>query len=134
MNRFIGVTKSYVKTTLRVASKSWSTQGRITTGLRELGVKPGGILMVHSSLSALGYVPGGTRTVVESLRHALEPNGTLVMPTHSWEVMEKKGCRIFDARSTPSCVGAITEAFRAMPSVKRSLHPTHSVAAIGPLA
>jgi aminoglycoside 3-N-acetyltransferase len=45
-----------------------------------------------------------------------------------------KGLRTFDSRQTPSCVGKITEIFRSLPGVVRSLHPTHSVAAIGPRA
>jgi aminoglycoside 3-N-acetyltransferase len=57
----------------------------------------------------------------------------LVLPAHSWDLMEQ-GIRVFDVRQTPSCVGTIAEQFRKMPGVQRSLHPTHSVAAIGPLA
>jgi aminoglycoside 3-N-acetyltransferase len=37
----------------------------------------------------------------------------------------------FDARTTPSRAGALTEVFRQRPETKRSLHPTHSVAAQG---
>jgi aminoglycoside 3-N-acetyltransferase len=55
------------------------------------------------------------------------------MPAHSWDVMEE-GCRIFNVRNTKSGVGAITETFRKMPGVLRSLHPSHSIAAAGPLA
>jgi aminoglycoside 3-N-acetyltransferase len=44
------------------------------------------------------------------------------------------GCRTFDVRNTATCVGKIPEVFRKMPGVVRSLHPTHSVAARGPLA
>ena len=37
----------------------------------------------------------------------------------------------FDWRRTPSQVGLLTEVFRRMPGTRRSLHPTHSVAARG---
>jgi aminoglycoside 3-N-acetyltransferase len=40
----------------------------------------------------------------------------------------------FDVRATPSNVGIIPETFRLMPGVMRSVHPTHSVCGIGPLA
>jgi aminoglycoside 3-N-acetyltransferase len=46
----------------------------------------------------------------------------------------EKGQRVFDVRHTKSCVGTLTETFRALGGVHRSLHPTHSVAAFGPLA
>ena len=71
--------------------------------------------------------------MIKALRAAIGPEGTLVLPTHSWE-RAGRGDFTFDLAQTPSCVGAISEAFRTMPGVTRSLHPTHSVAAIGPRA
>jgi aminoglycoside 3-N-acetyltransferase len=129
----IPAAKHWVKTILRVFSIGWSTQAGMTSDLKSLGVRPGGVLMVHSSLSSLGYVWGGAATVIQSLLEVLGPTGTLVMPTHSWDVMEA-GCRVFHVRETKSCVGAITEEFRRMPGALRSVHPSHSIAAIGPLA
>lgn len=41
---------------------------------------------------------------------------------------------IFHVDETPSSVGALTNVFRKMPGVIRSLHPVHSVAAMGPKA
>ena len=41
---------------------------------------------------------------------------------------------IFDHEKTPSNVGAISEAFRRSHGVVRSVHPTHSVCAMAPLA
>jgi len=40
----------------------------------------------------------------------------------------------FDIRRTPSEVGLVAEVFRRIPGVSRSLHPTCSVCAFGPLA
>src|SRR5262249_17025747 len=101
--------------------------------LRALGIRPGGLLLVHSSLSSLGFVPGGVETVVRALIEVVGLRGTLVLPAHSWDEMEAGG-RTFDVLRTETCVGAIPEAFRRRPGVVRSMHPTHSVAATGPLA
>ena len=55
----------------------------LTEQLYALGVQPGMIVLVHSSLSQIGYVPGGPVSVIQALQEALTPAGTLVMPTHS---------------------------------------------------
>ncbi len=103
----------------------------IVHDLKALGVSPGQTLLVHSSLSAIGHVPGGPDAVIEALLEALGPAGTLVLPAHSWREMEAGGRR-FDARTTACCVGAIPERFRTWPGALRSLHPSHSVTALGP--
>jgi aminoglycoside 3-N-acetyltransferase len=107
------------------------TVRRIAADLQQLGVREGGVLLVHSSLSALGHVPLGAETVIQGLIEALGPRGTLLMPALSYEyVTEKTPC--FDVRRTPSNVGAIPEAFRRRPGTCRSIHPTHSVCGVGP--
>ncbi|MEP7097762.1 MAG: AAC(3) family N-acetyltransferase [Dokdonella sp.] len=123
--------KRTAKLFTRVASQGWVTADGITGNLRALGVRSGTTLLVHSSLSSLGFVVGGAEAVVRALLSAIGPDGTLVLPTHTWD-RSGRGDFTFDVRHTPSCVGAITEAFRTMSGVTRSLHPTHSVAAIGP--
>jgi aminoglycoside 3-N-acetyltransferase len=125
--------KRSAKDVLRSVCHKPMSRAKLTSGLRVLGVRPGAILLVHSSLSSLGYVPGGAESVISALIDAVGPEGTVVMPTHSWAQMEA-GCRSFDVRRTGVCVGAIAESFRSRPGVVRSLHPTHSVAAIGRLA
>jgi aminoglycoside 3-N-acetyltransferase len=98
--------------------------------LLALGVKPGGYLLVHSSYKSLGSGVDGPAQVIETLRAALGEEGTLLLPTLSFESVPADR-RVFDVRTTPSDVGAIPEYFRKMPGVQRSLHPTHSVAAAG---
>ncbi len=98
---------------------------------RDLGVREGGVLLVHSSLRALSYVEGGPETVIQGLLAALGPEGTLLMPALTYEHVTPEH-PIFDVRHTPSNVGAIPEYFRLRPGTRRSLHPTHSVCAVGP--
>ena len=103
----------------------------VRDGVRELGVRAGDCLLVHSSLSSFGYVEGAADGVIDGLLEALGPEGTLVLPTLTWNLVHCDN-PVFDPRSTPSVVGLITEVFRKRPGVLRSLHPTHSCAATGP--
>jgi len=105
----------------------------LASDLLALGVRPGGVLLVHSSLKSLGHVPGGATTVIAALREALGPRGTLLLPALSFMFCDAQH-PFFDVRRTPSCVGVIPEHFRTMPGVLRSVHPTHSVCGAGPLA
>lgn len=110
-----------------------TTIERIAAQLAALGVRPDRPLLVHSSLRSLGPVQGGAETVVRGLRRALGAGGTLMMPALSYETVGSRN-PVFDVQATPSCVGALTEYFRMRPGTRRSIHPTHSVCAIGPLA
>jgi len=105
----------------------------IVSALFAAGLSRGASVLVHSSLSSLGRVEGGAPAVIQCIRDALGPEGTLLMPCLSYAAVNAASPR-FDPRSTPSNVGVIPEAFRLMPGVLRSMHPTHSVCAMGPRA
>jgi len=106
---------------------------RIADDLLALGVRRGGVLLVHTSLSAMGHVAGGAETAIQGLLQALGPEGTLLMPALSYEIVTPEN-PVFDVRRTPSNVGAVPEFFRTRPGTRRSVHPTHSVCGVGPLA
>ena len=110
-----------------------ATRERLASDLRALGVREGGVLLVHSSLSALGWVPGGPETVIQGLLTALGPEGTLLVPALSFATVTPEQ-PVFDVRTTPSCIGAIAEHFRTRPGSLRSVHPSHSVCGVGPRA
>jgi len=105
------------------------TREAIVEGLRALGIAEGDMVQVHSSLSALGHVEGGADAVVDALLETVGPTGTVMAPTFNHGQAE-----VFDVRTTPSVNGAITEALRKRPEARRSVHPTHPYAAIGPKA
>jgi aminoglycoside 3-N-acetyltransferase len=96
-----------------------------------LGVRSGDTLFIHSGLGVFNIVEGGPSAIVSSLLRILGADGTLAFPAFSaWGTMMNDR-PIFDLKKTVSSVGALAEHFRLMPGVVRSLHPTHSICAIG---
>lgn len=125
------------------------TADDIAADLRSLGVTPGETLIVHSSVSALGWVAGQQQAVVEGLQRAVTEAGTLVVPTHSpqfsdcekwsnppvpeaWVEEMPERMPPFRPAATPSRgVGAVPECFRTYQDAVRSRHPEYSFAAWG---
>ncbi|HVF11163.1 MAG TPA: AAC(3) family N-acetyltransferase [Abditibacteriaceae bacterium] len=101
------------------------TQQTIADDLRRLGVRRHDALVVHSSLRSLGKVEGGAQAVIAALLDVIGPGGLLVLPTFTYWT------QVFDPNIDPCLTGLIPETARAWPGAVRSLHPTHSVAAIG---
>lgn len=105
--------------------------------LANIGLKNGDNVLVHTALSRMGYVEGGAKTVVHSIINVVGDTGHVLMPTSANDGRQLdfiKQDPIFDVCKTPSKMGAISEYFRKLPGVKRSLHPTESVACLGPEA
>lgn len=102
--------------------------------LRQQGIQPGDALMVHSSLSKMGYVEGGAEAVINVLLEGIGEQGTLLMPSFpgsGYNYDHLKNNPLFDVRHTPSNMGIITELFRKHEGVLRSMHPTDPVCAFG---
>jgi aminoglycoside N3'-acetyltransferase len=98
--------------------------------LRALGVEEGGVLLVHTSFRATRPIVRGPLGLIEALRGALGPNGTLVMPC--WPEDDDKP---FDPRSAPASpdLGVVADTFWRLPGVLRSDH-CQAFAAAGPVA
>jgi aminoglycoside 3-N-acetyltransferase len=108
------------------------TQTQLSEGFAALGVLQGSKVLVHSSLRSLGHVDGGADAVIDSLLAVLGPMGTLLVPTLTGSsLFSPQNPPTFDPAQTPSWTGTIAETLRKRPTAARSLHPTHSAAAIG---
>jgi aminoglycoside 3-N-acetyltransferase len=127
-----------------------STRASLGQDLRRLGLVEGSTVLVHSSLSALGYVVGGAEAVVRALEDALGGSGTLMMAAYSLSAPEPENWRRppvpeswwetirnewppFDRDLSPALrLGAIAETFRHQRGTWRSENPNNSFCARGP--
>lgn len=125
------------------------TRQSLAAELRALGLESGMTVIVHSSLSSLGWVSGGAVALIQALMDALTPKGTLVMPAHSghlsepsywccppvpeaWRQTIRDTMPAYEPDVTPTRgIGEVPEAFRKFPGVRRSAHPAVSFAAWG---
>lgn len=117
--------------------KAGVSREQLVQDLKKIGLTEGDSVLVHSSLSKVGFVQGGAQTVVDALFDVVGVNGTLLFPTFPAAGRNKTHLEehpYFDIRNTPSQMGSITEYFRKLDGVSRSFHPTDPVCAKGPLA
>ena len=125
------------------------TRSRLAADLRALGVRPGSITMVHTRMSALGWVVGAAETVVRALLDAIGPEGTLmayaswaehVYRPEDWPADHRAAYLaeppVFDVATgeVDRDYGRIPERLRTWPGARRSAHPEASVVAVGPRA
>ena len=127
-----------------------ATVESLQADFKTLGIEKGMVLLVHSSLSGMGWVCGGA--VIIALQKALGKTGMLVMPTHSTDLSDpsqwenpsvpeswwqtiRQTMPPYDPDLTPTrSMGRIAETFRKQNGVLRSAHPQSSFCASGPQA
>jgi aminoglycoside 3-N-acetyltransferase len=124
----------------------------ILAALKKVGVRKGQTIMVHTSLSSLGFVCGGAQVVIEALLESVGADGTIMMPSQSWKNLDptagvhweepeawwqmiRDNWPAYNRDITPTnTMGAVAEMFRKWPGTFRSDHPARSVAANGKYA
>ncbi|MEV6263057.1 AAC(3) family N-acetyltransferase [Streptomyces sp. NPDC051784] len=125
---------------------------RTSTQLARLGVRRGGVLLVHASMRSAG---GDAWGMADALCRAVGPEGTLVVPTFTPENSDTSRTYLervsgltesaraavraamppFDPALTPApSMGVLAETVRLTPAALRSAHPQTSFAALGPAA
>lgn len=121
----------------------------VLESLRKIGLSEGQNVMVHTSLSSLGFVCGGAQIIIEALTEIVGKNGTIMMPTQTWKNLDptagvhweepeewwdliRENWPAYNKDITPTnTMGAVSEMFRSWPGAVRSNHPARSVAAWG---
>ena len=106
-------------------------------------------VIVHCSLSSIGFVCGGAEIIIRSLIETIGQDGTIMMPTQSWKNLDpetgvhweepkewwdaiRENWPAYDKNVTPTnTMGAVAEMFRKWPGALRSDHPARSVSAWG---
>lgn len=110
------------------------SENDIKNSLANLGVKSGDCLFIHSGLKSLGkFIPRSNTHALDGLLNSfldvVGKDGTIVVPTFNFAFCSGDD---FDREQTPSeQMGAFSEHVRLNKNSNRSLHPFHSVAAIG---
>jgi aminoglycoside 3-N-acetyltransferase len=122
------------------ATPAQATRQSLGGDLARIGLAQGDAVLVHAALRAVGPVLGGPDTVIDALRDAVGPAGT-VLGYCDWqledEVRDNPALRQhippFDSQRSRSIRdnGAFPEMLRTTPGARRSANPGASMAAIG---
>jgi aminoglycoside 3-N-acetyltransferase len=122
------------------------TRSGLVKDFIDLGVRPGGVIMLHASVKAVGWVVGGPDVVLHALREALGPEGTLMMyvgwednpyDLESWPEPRRRAyleeCPAFapEASRANRRWSILTEYLRTTSGARRSANPEKSMAAVG---
>lgn len=124
------------------------TKSSLINDFKKLNLR-GEIVIVHSTLSKLGWVCGGAVALIEALQEVITEEGTLIMPAHSgdysepkywenpavpetWHQKIREEMPAYRPEVTPTRgIGLTPEIFRKFPGVLRSNHPCLSFSAWG---
>src|SRR5690606_25332726 len=137
INLFIKKQKKKIKKVLYKKKYSCSD---IISNMKEMGLKPGSVIFIHSSMSEFYNYTGTTEELIQSILSEIGEEGTLLMPAYPpqkgqlFNKAQQSDEIVFDILNTPSGAGLLSEVFRNFPNVKRSINLQHSVCALGKLA
>lgn len=89
------------------------------------------IVLVHSSLRAVGEVEGRGEGLLEVLiEYFTAKGGLLCIPTHTWANVGDESKITLDLTAKDTCIGTLPN-IAAKAAEIRTLHPTHSMAVFG---
>ena len=106
------------------------TSSDLIKGFREVGLKPGDVVLTHSAMRTFGPIDDGADALIDALLEVIGPRGTLVAPAFTF-AHEAEDDPIIDPARDRSEMGIITETARKRTDAFRSTAYRHSFAAIG---
>ena len=111
------------------------TKQNIVTALHKVGVKGGQVIYLQSDLRTPGFIKGAKsqqdfcQIYLDAILDVIGENGTLVVPTYTTQVARYDIDFVWE--ETPSVLGLFSEFVRTRPNSLRSIHPIHSLTALG---
>ncbi len=128
------------------------TKNILEEKIKSINIQEGDTIIVHASLSSLGYIIGGAEAIFDALLSAIGREGTIVVPSQTVEISDpstweyppvpkewfeiiKEGMPAFNIdRSYSKAMGEFSNFVRMLPDSIRSNHPMYSFCAYGKLA
>ena len=110
------------------------TKDQIVSDLQRLGLKRGDLVNVKASLSSMGKVKGGAKTVIDAILEVIGEEGTLLSEAFIATFLfplTKKQKSIVSSDTLPTYAGAVAATMTKYPNSFRSLHPVQKFVAIG---
>jgi len=126
-----------------------NTINSLISDFEQIGLKKGDIILLHSSMSKMGWTVGGPVAVVMALQKVITEEGTIIMPSFTtensnpilwhyppvpkdwWQIIKDNQPAFNPKYSSTRGMGRIAETFRTFPGVLRSSHPQESFSAWG---
>ncbi|QPC46561.1 aminoglycoside N(3)-acetyltransferase [Mangrovibacillus cuniculi] len=143
---------NYIHEVMNMVQKNMVTKTELVRVLKQLLPDNCSSVIIHTSLSSIGYIPGGTQSYIDAWIEVMSNEGTIIMPAQNannsdpsfwknppvpkewWQTIRDE-MPAYRKDITPTAyIGKVPETFRQYPGVERSSHPTCSFAALGPLA
>lgn len=101
------------------------TENDFIEAFKNIGLNRGDHVFVQSSIATFGKIQNPLETIKNSFLSVISETGTLAVPTFTYRNKN------FELEKSKSESGDFSEYIRLLPDALRSIHPFHSVAAIG---
>ncbi len=106
----------------------------IVSVMKELGMRSGSVVCIHSSMKEFYNYKGTATELIEEILKEIGDDGTLVMPAFPDNSIRNQEGYVFNRHTDKTGAGFLAETFRKFPGVLRSINVQHSVCAYGKYA